>query len=194
MANHFVKTWGIRAPIDQAGRCLDLWLKEEERAMPKRWRARTAALLARYFQHEDEVTDQLMLSFLRHYSGWREIDMEDLSSVRMEIKTLLDKSAPKGMQPLNMLFAVTAAVVMTIICFCGWEMSRLKLTAEQQSSLKMRIRKIVSQNPGITHAAVWARIKKPIDVRRYQDISYWDYNKIIEMLDKWPAGASGAGM
>lgn len=193
MANHFVKAWDIRAPIEQAARCLDLWLKEEERAMPERWRQRTAALLARYFQHEDDVTDQLMLSFLRHYSGWREIDLEDPSSVRMEIKTLLDKSAPKPAQPLNVLIAVTAAVVMTVLCFCGWEMSRMKLSPAQQADLKLRIERIVRQNKGVTHAEVWSGIKKPMAVRRYQDISYWDYNKIVGMLEKWPV-ASGAGM
>ena len=80
------------APLAQAARCLDLWLKEEGRDLSPRQRQKAAALIARYFFYEDCTTDALIMSFLRHYAGFRAIDMEDPASVRQALKTVLDQS------------------------------------------------------------------------------------------------------
>ena len=56
------QTLDIYGPINQAQRCLDAWLAEEGRSLPKTLKIRASALMARYFLHEDDVNDALMMS------------------------------------------------------------------------------------------------------------------------------------
>ena len=184
------RQFDAEGPIRQASRCLDLWLKEERRAMDRRHRRRTAALMARYFYNEDQVTDQLLLSFLRHYAGWKEIDIEDPASVRQEIKILLDKSKPREV-PRHML-SLTAGMVLMALVFCGWNLSQRKITLTQQEDLKKRVELVVAAKPQLTRARIWAEIKKPLEIRSYQQMSYWDYKQTVERLEAM--SCSGAGM
>jgi hypothetical protein len=178
----------IFGPLAQSRRCLDQWLSEEGRIMPERLKRRTAALIARYFYHEDELNDQLLLSFLRHYSGQGAMDIEDPSAVRMEIGNLLGQSSfadnPSSRLPLYAL-SVTAAVmaVMIVSHIAGWT-----ITPAQQNELKVMVERVslAERRPA---AAVWTEIKKPLGVRRYQDISYWDYRKVrARVADRSRAG------
>jgi hypothetical protein len=181
------KKLDIFAPLRQAERCLEIWLRSENRSLTKKQKQRTAALMARYFHHEDEVTDQLMLSFLRHYSGEHEVDMEDPTSVRMEIKAVLDKSqlhdqAAHGKK--RILAAFAGGVMIVAVSVGAWEISHKTISKEQQAELKALVHQIAALDQGATHAALWAEIKQPLQVRSYQDITWWDYRQSRQRLEK----------
>jgi hypothetical protein len=172
------KKLDLLGPIEQAERCLALWLKEEKRSLTEQQRQRAAALMARYFHHEDEVTDVLMLSFLRHYSGAGDIDMEDPASVRLEIKAVLDKSrvtAPEvqGRKRLKAVF-VGGAIIVAVLCG-AWDIGHRTITKDQQAELKSLVRQIVERDKTATAAGIWADMKEPLNVRSYQDIPWWRY-------------------
>lgn len=168
------KKLDLMGPIDQAGRCLEQWLREEKRFLSARQRRRAAALMARYFQHEDEVTDALMLSFLRHYSGKQALDMEDPACVRQEIKAVLDKSSEKPPVVLprwSYAFAALAAVMIVV----GWGGTHRKITRAEQAELKSLVHEVDALDPTMTSAAIWNSVKAPLQVRRYEDMTWWDY-------------------
>ncbi len=118
----------ISGPIKQAERCLDQWLKEENRSLPAAERQRVAALVARYFYHEDEVTDQLILSFLRHYSNGNVLDMEDPASVRMEIKSVLDQSRVRQSVPILRVAVGLSFVALVAAGAYGWNAAHEPIT------------------------------------------------------------------
>lgn len=189
MLRRWEKKLDIFGPIEQAARCLELWLKEGKRHLPAAQKQRAAALMARYLHHEDQVTDELMLSFLRHYSNrGNVVDMEDPTSVRMEIKALLDQSvscdpaAAHGKRPLLAMFV--AGLTLMAVMAGIWEISHKKITREQQASLKEMVRQVVLLDKHATHAAVWAEVKAPLQVRSYQNISWWKYRQGRMILQK----------
>ncbi|MCE9507783.1 MAG: hypothetical protein K8R48_05625 [Alphaproteobacteria bacterium] len=198
------KKLAILAPIEQASRCLETWLKSEKRFLTARQKQRAAALMARYFHHEDEVTDQLMLSFLNHYSGQQEVDMEDPTSVRMEIKAVLDKSQlydHAGGGGKRRLATLAIAVMVMVLPLMAWGVSHQKINKEQQAELKAMVQRIVELDPYATHAALWAEVKQPLGIRSYQDITQWDYwqsrkrlEKRFNDLSRKPSVAAGARM
>lgn len=177
----------ILQPIQQARRCLARWLVDEKLQMHELQRVRTSALMARYFHNEDIVTDELMMSFLRHYSGKRDVDMEDPMSVRAEIKDLLDETTPviqnnNWQRIVNgiSLCIIAAVVVVSIVHVSTW-----RITPQQQSQLKSAVDQVVHEGRGGgTHAAVWAKVKAPLGVRSYQEISYWDFNDVRAELSR----------
>lgn len=179
-----ISAFDIVGPIAQARRCLDRWLEEEDRDMPERQRQRAAALMARYFLHEDEVSDGLLLSFLRHYAGYRAVDMDDPAALRLEIKAALDQSAPRQGYPPRWKSAAFAVLV-TVLFFVGGDLTGKKLSLWQRADLKARVEKIVSREQGLAPVTVWAQVRKSFDVPRYEDISYWDYPAAREMLEAW---------
>ena len=186
MKMRWEKKLDILGPIEQAERCLGQWLSEEKRALATRQRQRVAALMARYFHHEEEVTDQLMLSFLRHYSNQNEVDMEDPTSVRMEIKTVLDKSqmqVPAGYS-YRRTAAIFAIFVLTLTGLYGWDMAHRKITREQQAELKSLVHQIEVLDPQVSTAAVWNSVKAPLQVKSYQEMTWWDYRQGREMLEE----------
>jgi hypothetical protein len=177
----------IFAPIEQATRCLEIWLKAEKRFLTGKQKQRVAALMARYFHHEDGMTDQLMLSFLNHYSGEHEVDMEDPTSVRMEIKAVLDKSRLYDHATVSRRRILATAVIagmMTALALGAWGFSHQKITREQQAELKEMVHRIAELDRDTTHAAIWAEVKEPLQVRSYQDISWWDYYQSKTRLEK----------
>ncbi len=195
MTADLVNSCDIYGPIEQATRCLDRWLTEENRFMPLRHKERVAALMARYFHVEDAVTDDLMLSFLRHYSGLREIDIEDPQSVRLEIKALLDQSQVQvpgaGISGYvfitRALMAFAGGVLITVLLVLSWQLENKKITDAQKATLQDKVREIVRLHPDIHPATVWADVKRPMKVARVEDISYWDFDESLEILEKWPA-------
>lgn len=188
------RRWGIFQPLRQSARCLDLWMRESGRHLPRRERRRVAGLMARYFHYEEQVTDQLLLSFLRHYAGQREIDMEDPTSVRLEIKSILDRATARPEVMPTAVFVTVMAVIFSLMSYCVWDLSKLTLTAAQQDMLKAKVEKIVKLDHSLSRAAVWARVKKPLDASRYEDISYWDFRAADRMLEEWIRSLSGARM
>ncbi|MBU6475854.1 MAG: hypothetical protein KGQ70_07790 [Alphaproteobacteria bacterium] len=171
----------IRGPLEQAERCLGQWLKEEKRALPPAERKRAAGLMARYFYHEEEVTDELMLSFLRHYSCGKVLDMEDPASVRMEIKSVLDQSeAQKGRARGSVMMAALAALFFFLY---GWTFAHRPVTPAEQADLKALVRDTVSRDSSLTIAAVWDTVKKPLHLRRYADMDQWQYWWSKSMLE-----------
>src|SRR3972149_11504916 len=145
MLRRWEKKLDIFAPLEQAARCLDIWLRQEKRRLTAGQKQRAAALIARYFHHEDEVTDQLMLSFLRHYSGAHDGDMEDPTSVRMEIKAVLDKSQmydPAAHGKKRILAAFFFGVIIMAVGLGAWEIVHKKITKEQQAELKALVRQV----------------------------------------------------
>jgi hypothetical protein len=178
----------VYGPLEQAARCLDRWLAEEGRRIDAFSRQRAAALMARYFHYEDEVTDETMLSFLRHYSGKRELDMEDPTSVRMTLKTVLDASlvaAEKSRLGRRIAIAVFA-VALAVLGGGGWVATHARMTAAQQTHLKTLVAQVAAheKSVGATTAAVWSGVKKPLHVRRYQDISWWGYYRAALRLEE----------
>ena len=180
----FLRDLSIADPLQRAERCLDLWLKEEKRDMPQLSRQRLAALIARYFLHEDEVNDMLILSFLRHYSGRREIDMDDAGAVKNEIKSLLDSAAPRSEVRTiwPMFFAALGFLVALLVS--GYHLSQKKITDQQARMLKEKVAEVVKQNPDLSAASIWARVKKDMDVKKYEDISYWRYKSAEENIER----------
>lgn len=79
----------IEHPLTRMERCLEQWLVETGQDMGDIYKRRAAALLARYFEHEDDCTDHLVLSFLRHYSGLGHVDFDDIHDVRAKLADVL---------------------------------------------------------------------------------------------------------
>ncbi len=187
MLTGWEKKLDILGPIEQAERCLDFWLREENRLLTEKQRQRATALMARYFHHEDGVTDQLMLSFLRHYSNNNEIDMEDPASVRMEIKAVLDKSQMQVSALYSwkrVLTGFLVGVLMMAVNLGGWEATHRKITREQQAELKDLVHQIDVLDRNKTAAAIWNEVKTPLQIKSYQEMSWWDYRQGREMLKK----------
>jgi hypothetical protein len=180
------KKLDILGPLEQAERCLAQWLKEEKKVLPARQHQRVAALMARYFQYEDEVTDELMLSFLRHYSSHNAVDMEDPASVRMEIKAMLDKSQEQGPagQERRRLATMAAAFTLLLSVLYGWDFIHRPMTRDQQEELKALVHRIDNLEPDKTSAAIWKTVKAPLQVKRYQDMTWWEYRQSRKILEK----------
>ena len=187
MKMRWEKKLDILGPIEQAERCLDFWLREENRLLTEKQRQRAAALMARYFHHEDEVTDQLMLSFLRHYSNQNEVDMEDPASVRLEIKAVLDKSheqVPLVQGRKRMIAAFVIAMIVMAASLSAWNFTHTKITKQQQAELKALVHQIEVLDPQLTTAAVWNSVKAPLQVKSYQEMTWWDYRRGRKMLEE----------
>lgn len=175
----------IYAPVDQAQRCIDIWLKEEGRSLRQRDKKRLAGLVARYFYYEEDLNDQLMLSFLRHYSGNKVIDMEDPAAVREEIHAILEKSSVGHGRDISyhVLLVVTTILLFMAVCFTVVEIIHLPMTTAQQQSLKSRVQDISARRVGLAPSTIWARVKKPLGVKSYQDITFWQYDDAMAQLD-----------
>lgn len=174
------KRLDILGPMEQARRCLDAWLREEGRRLSHDQRQRAAALMARYFLHEEDVTDELMMSFLRHYSGKGAVDMEDPTSVRMEIKAVLDKSVARAPHRYGRWIAggvICAAIV-------AWGVTHRPITREQQAELKELVHQVDVLDEQKTSAAIWNSVKNPLGVRRYDDMTWLDYHRSRAVLEK----------
>lgn len=176
----------IEAPLAQAKRCLDQWLREEGRTLPPRLRNRAAALMARYFLNEAQMNDALMLSFLRHYSGFGEVDFDDPGAIRRALAAVLDKTAHAGAGgasiPPHRAMQITAiAACLTSIIWLGWNAWHMTITPAQQALLRMAVdRRAASEH--LPHATVWADLKRDYNVRRYQEIRRYDYNAALKKL------------
>ena len=182
MKMHWQKRLNIRGPLEQAERCLELWLKEERRLLTEKQHQRVTALMARYFHHDEQVTDQLMLSFLRHYSGRSVVDLEDPTSVRMEIKAVLDKSRERQSGGGKRLAVQMSVFVIALSGLYGWNFTHQKISRAQQAELKSLVRQIDKLDPQMTSAAIWNTVKAPLQIRRYEDMTWWDYRQGREML------------
>lgn len=184
----------MEAPLAQAARCLEAWLEEEGRCLPPRQRQKAAALIARYFLYEDCVTDALIMSFLRHYAGFRAIDMDDPAAVRQALKTVLDQSQvaePLSPPSFSSRAYVWAAAVFLCL-FLGALYFRpapvyMTITPVQQSALKQRVAQITRLDGTVSHAAVWAAVKQPFAVRSYKHLPAADYAAALSFLDAWIA-------
>lgn len=187
------------APLAQAARCLDIWLEEEGRRLPPRQKQKAAALIARYFLYEDCVTDALIMSFLRHYAGFRAIDMDDPASVRHALKTVLDQSVPA--EPLPPSFSSRAYVVAAAVFLCLFLAAlyfrpvpaAATITPAQQAALKARVQIITTLDKTATPAAVWAALKQPYAVRSYKYLPAAEYAAAKSFLDDWIARLERAG-
>lgn len=175
------------APLAQAERCLDAWMAEEGRSMTARQRQRAAGLIARYFEHEDGVTDKLILSFLHHYSGMGVVDLEDPQAVRMELKTVLDRSAavPQSVQTSRfrlMIAACTGMIAMASVLVVFY-LSQQTITVQQQQILREAVA-VRAEAQGVATATIWAEVKRDIGVTRYQDIKRWDFDRAMAQIKK----------
>ncbi len=170
------------APLSQARRCLEIWLREEGRFMPPRQRQRSAALIARYFAHEDDVSDALILSFLRHYSGFSAVDLDDPQSVRLELKASLDQAVLRTVSIYGRPWlAATAGIITTAAMLIFVYLSQQTLSPAQQDELRAAVAGR-ARTQGVAVASVWAGIKRDFGVTRYQDIRRWDYAEAMGRL------------
>lgn len=170
------------APLAQAARCLDLWLREEGRHLSPRQHQRAAALIARYFAHEEDANDQLILSFLRHYSGFSAVDLDDPQAVRLELKAALDRAVvkPAARDWRPWLSAITG-VIATIAILGTVYLSQQTLTVLEQENLRKAVAQKASET-AVPAAAVWSEVKRATGVRRYADIRRWDRAKAEEAI------------
>ncbi len=173
------------APLAQAERCLDAWLIEEGRSMTARQRQRAAGLIARYFEHEDGVSDKLILSFLHHYSGMGAVDLEDPQAVRMELKAVLDRSAaaPPSAQTSRarlLIAACTGMLAMASILVVLY-LSQQTISLQQQQQLRAAVA-ARAQTQGVAPATIWADVKRDLQVTRYQDIRRWDFDRALAQV------------
>lgn len=107
--------------------------------------------------------------------------MEDPQHIRQEIKEALDSARPRS-RPLT-LYRITAAFCIgMMVSLAAFKIATMPMTASQQVELKMMVDNAARQNEKLTHAAIWAQIKKPLGVRSYQDISYWDYARAKKIV------------
>lgn len=177
-------------PVAQARRCLDIWLEEEQRYLPERLRRRAAGLLARYFLYEDSVTDELLLSFLRHYAGFRVIDMDDPASVRGELKSVLDSSVVREPSPPS-FFSVRHYILAAAVfgcCLLGalyWLRPAAPINLAQEVQLKTRVERLTSLDPTLKPVTVWARLRAPFGVSRYRELTSAQFAEARAMLDQW---------
>lgn len=183
-------------PVEQARRCLDRWLDEESRHLPEGMRKRASALMARYFLYEDNVTDELLMSFLRHYAGFRVIDMDDPASVRAELKTVLDQSVarePPAAHRFSARHYIFAAAVFGFLLMAVllWQRPSPPINAMQERALKERVEKITALDPSLRAVTVWARLRAPFGIARYKQLTAAQYPQAQAMLDKWIADLEG---
>src|SRR6218665_4064713 len=179
-------------PVVQARRCLERWLGEESRYLPERQRRRAAALMARYFLYEDNVTDELMMSFLRHYAGFRVIDMEDPASVRTELKAVLDASVVREPSPSSIFsarhyFFAAAVFGCLLLGVLLWLRPSPPINVVQERELKSRVEKLTALDPTLRAVTVWAKVRAPFGVSRYRELTHEQYDDAKAMLDGWIA-------
>lgn len=176
----------IYAPIDRACRCIDVWLKEEGRVLHKRDQKRLAGLMARYFYYEEGLTDELMMSFLRHYAGSKVIDMDNPAEIRQEIQSVLDQASfrreDRGMS-YQVLLALSSILIFVAVCFAGYQVINLPMTTAQQDMLKAKVQQVTASRPGMAASTVWARVKKPLNIKSYQDMTFWQYDDALAEID-----------
>lgn len=187
----------IAVPVLQARRCLDQWLAEETRYLPERQRRRAAALIARYFLYEDNVTDDLLMSFLRHYAGFRVIDMEDPASVRAELKAVLDASVVREPSPSSIFsarhyFLAAAVFGCLLLGVLLWLRPSPPINMVQERALKARVEKLTALDPSLRAVTVWARVRSPFGVSRYRELTRAQYDDAKAMLDGWIAELQAA--
>ncbi len=171
----------VYAPITQAARCLDAWLAEDGHSLSPRQRQRASALIARYFENEESVSDELILSFLRHYGGFGVVDLDDPQSVRQSLKDVLDRRQPrKDVYPLRILLAITMLCLTAIVMV--YYLS-LPITLAQQKELREAVASHAAEKQ-VSPVSVWADIKSNLGVRRYADIKRSYYDDALQMLGK----------
>lgn len=178
-------TGAALAPLSRAQRCLDQWLREEDRHLSPRQRQRAAALIARYFEHEDDADDALILSFLRHYGGMGLVDLDDPQAVRLELKTVLDRSisTPARHSRLRLWVSVATGMVTMAVVLVTLYLSQQTLSPAQQAELRMVVAETAAAR-SVAPATVWAGIKRDIGVTRYQDIRRWDFTRAMAAAGK----------
>lgn len=155
--------------------------------MTPRQRQRAAGLIARYFEHEDMVSDKLILSFLHHYSGMGAVDLEDPQAVRLELKAVLDRSAtaavPAHNSRLRLLVAVATGMLAMASVLAVLYLSQQTLTQKEQQALRDAVA-VRAEVLGVSPATIWADIKRDAGVTRYQDIRRWDFTRAMERAGK----------
>jgi len=202
MSQNIPMSFEVEMPLIQAERCVDIWLSEAKMAIEPRQKRRAVALVARYFHGEENIKDALILSFLRHYSGWKDIDMEDMSAVSYEIKNVLDLAEPLDKQfeqkpythtPLPALYALAFCAIFFMACAVIYVMPFASKTPStpisHQESLALRdLVHLVAVKRGEKHLTVWAELKAPLKIRSYLDMDQKQYqnskNKLIKWLDE----------
>jgi hypothetical protein len=127
------------------------------------------------------VPDKVILSFLRHYSARREGAMEDPAALRHELTRLLDTARPAADRKREAALAALAFAI-----FLGWQAPGLKASSAQQAELKEMVQQVVAaeKDRGASYPAVWSSVKKPLDLRRYNDMTWLDYRAARAMLQK----------
>ena len=158
--------------------------------MSPRQHHRATALIARYFEHEEDVHDALILSFLRHYSGFSTVDLDDPQAVRFELKAVLDRattSPPQGYLRLWVV-AVTGIVATATILTVAY-LSQQTLTMAHQQTLRQAV-SARAQAEGVAAAGIWAVVKREQGVTRYQDIRRWDYDEALARVRAYKTPAS----
>jgi hypothetical protein len=83
--------------------------------------------------------------------------------------------------------AFVACAVLSIMAF--YPVATKTITEHQAEDLRRHVAELArSAAPPRTTATIWADIKKELKVRRYEDISYWDYDEAKEILKRLKTG------
>lgn len=202
----------INAPTEQTLRCLERFLKEKKLMMSKSDKNRLAALMAQYFEHEDEVKDVLVYNYLNmiydndlkiseELSAQRLAGIEYCSRIMLHSNTRDKKERVQmgvWVAVLSVLIGVgiPAIIYMTNPSFVGDvffpSRSQSIITMRQVDELKELVDELVElkevSGHEITHSTVWSQIKKSLNVLSYKHISQDDYDRTEAYLKNWIEG------
>ena len=185
--------------FQQMERCLLLWLEKSELKMPKAYQKRAIALMMRYFEHEEDCSDQLVMSFLHHFGGLGYVEIDDIDAVKYALAETLKKThpSPQSMRfdyPLMLL--VVSSFCLIAFVFVYFFFSADPITRQQAESLRDKTQTIVlkAQNDcemNIRAQTLWDEIvKKPYALKSYLDLKQRHLRKTHQTFDAFIADPS----
>lgn len=167
--------------LHRVERCLTQWLAGQKLKMSPPCRRQAAALVARYFYEEEGLSDRIIFNFLNRISGHPAIDPDNMGDVENAVRRLIARAQKQAEKPPMRFFMVAMGLIVFLLLAMAAEIFSFSpaflspLTSTQQAELKALVDEIVRlereiNNRDISHHAVWAEVKKPVLVRRYEDI------------------------
>lgn len=177
----------FQSPLRRAERCLTQWLAAQKLGMNPLRQRQACALITRYFYEEEGLDDAIIFNFLNRVAGQPAVDPDNIGDVENELRRLIAQAQKDAEKPPMRFYTGALAAIVLLLSVLTWQSlfhePRIStpLTYAQQEELKSLVdevvrleRKINGRN--ISHGAVWAEVKKPLSVRRYEDIPQSEFS------------------
>lgn len=186
----------FQSPLRRAERCLTQWLAAQKLGMNPLRQRQATALITRYFYEEEGLDDAIIFSFLNRIAGQPAVDPDNIGDVENELRRLIGQAQKDAEKPpLRFYTAALVAIVLLLSILTAQNLLTPRqvsapLTSMQQAELKILVDDIVRlertrNNRDITPHAVWAEVKKPLMVRRYEDIPQTEFAARKAFLQDW---------